>query len=75
MNDVAKEYQGLFSHMSREHGLILTIGEMDEIIRESQNVVNKISSNVPVISSVCESLNEVDISKFYDRRHTFKKIL
>jgi hypothetical protein len=54
IEDVTKKYQGLFNLMSKEHNLILTISDMDEIIRESQNVVNKISSNAPVIKSVCE---------------------
>lgn len=55
MEDVSKEYQGLFNLMSREHGLILTIGEMDEIIREAQNVVHENSSSVSVINSICDN--------------------
>ncbi len=43
MNDVAKDYQDLFNHMDKEHGLILTITEMDEIIRISQKVLHKIN--------------------------------
>lgn len=37
----ADKYQGLFNLMNNEHGLILTITEMDEIIIEAQKVVNK----------------------------------
>jgi hypothetical protein len=36
----ASRYQGLFDLMSNEHGLTLTISEMDEIIRESQKISN-----------------------------------
>ena len=49
--EIADQYQGLFNLMSKEHNLILTISEMDEIIIESQKVVNKISSK-PVL---CDS--------------------
>jgi len=41
---MADYYQGLFNLMHNEHGLTLTISEMDEIISESQKVVNKISA-------------------------------
>jgi 5,10-methylenetetrahydrofolate reductase len=34
--EIADCYQKLFNHMSQEHGLILTIQEMDEIIHLSQ---------------------------------------
>lgn len=44
--EVADKYQGLFNLMSKEHNLILTINEMDEIIIEAQKVVNKISSKL-----------------------------
>lgn len=36
--NVADYYQELFNHMHHEHGLILTISEMDEIIRLSELV-------------------------------------
>ena len=44
--EIADCYQKLFNHMSKEHGLMLTIQEMDEIIhlcqqtREAINVLN-----------------------------------
>lgn len=43
--NVADEYQGLFNLLSKEHNLILTISEMDEIIREAQKVKSKSISN------------------------------
>jgi hypothetical protein len=36
----AAKYQDLFNMMAKEHNLILTIAEMDEIILEAQKVVN-----------------------------------
>ena len=39
--EIADTYQGLFNLMNKEHNLILTISEMDEIIIEVQKVVNK----------------------------------
>lgn len=36
--NTAEQYQGLFNLMSKEHGLILTISEMDEIIKEARKV-------------------------------------
>jgi hypothetical protein len=35
-NEAVYCYQKLFNHMSQEHGLVLTIQEMDEIIHLSQ---------------------------------------
>jgi len=51
--EIADQYQGLFNLMSKEHNLILTISEMDEIITEAQKVVNKISSK-PVLGGDSE---------------------
>lgn len=39
--EIADCYQGLFSHLSSEHNLTLTISEMDEIIRHCLNIVLK----------------------------------
>lgn len=33
-------YQGLFNLMHKEHGLILTVSELDEIILESNKISN-----------------------------------
>jgi len=41
--EIADKYQGLYNLMRKEHNLILTISEMDEIIIEAQKVLNKIS--------------------------------
>ena len=51
--EIADQYQGLFNLMSKEHNLILTISEMDEIIIEAQKVV-KLYSQTPVSVSVCD---------------------
>lgn len=34
------EYQPLFDHMSKEHGLILIHSEMSEIIEIVKNIIN-----------------------------------
>lgn len=39
--ELAGKYQEFFSFMSQEHGLTLTVSEMDEIVRESQKLVEK----------------------------------
>lgn len=36
--EVADQYQGLFNLLSKEHGLTLTISEMDEIVIESAKI-------------------------------------
>ena len=41
--EIADCYQSLFDLLSKEHNLILTTFEMDEVIRESQKVVEKIN--------------------------------
>lgn len=41
--EIADCYQKLFNHMSKEHGLILTIQEMDEIIHLSQQTKEAIN--------------------------------
>lgn len=43
--EIADCYQSLFNHLSSEHKLILTISEMDEIIRLSLNTISCINSN------------------------------
>ena len=40
--EIADQYQGLFNLMSKEHNLILTISEMEEIIIEAKKVKDKI---------------------------------
>ena len=44
----ADKYQDFFNMMSEQHGLTLTIGEMDDIINEAKQVGNKsaVSSDV-----------------------------
>ena len=42
--EISSCYQALFNHLNQEYDLILTISEMDDIIRESFNVVAKFNS-------------------------------
>lgn len=46
--EISKEisicYQSLFNHLNQEYDLTLTVSEMDDIIRESFNVVAKFNS-------------------------------
>jgi len=58
--ETADKYQGLFNLMSKEHNLILTISEMDEIIIEAQKVVNKISSKPVLGDSGCYGCKHFD---------------
>lgn len=37
----SKVYQNFFNFMNQEHGLILTIQEMDEIIFEAKKIIKK----------------------------------
>lgn len=39
MEKIAEIYQPLFDLMSKEHGLILTISEMDEILNTASRVI------------------------------------
>lgn len=41
--EIAEQYQGLFNLMSNQHGLTLTISEMEDIVLEALKVVNKIN--------------------------------
>lgn len=55
IKEIAEQYQGLFDLMKNEHNLLLTISEMNEIIYESQKIVNVYNrSQVNDIKSVCE---------------------
>jgi hypothetical protein len=44
IREIADCYQELWNHMNQDHGLILTISEMDDIINESQKVITKINN-------------------------------
>ena len=46
--EIADKYQEFFNFMNQEHGLILTISEMDEIVTEAQNLVRKFDKE-PII--------------------------
>ncbi len=41
--EVSQHYQCLFEHMANEHNIILTISEMDEIIKNSLEVVKNVN--------------------------------
>ena len=43
---IAECYQPLFSHMSDEHGLILTVSEMDEILITCAKVIDSLNKLV-----------------------------
>lgn len=49
--EIADCYQGLFNHLNQEHGLILTVSEMDDIIKESFNVVARFNSDKCIVLS------------------------
>ena len=38
--EIAQCYQPLFDIMQQEHGVILTVGEMDEIIKAATKVIH-----------------------------------
>lgn len=42
VREFADKYQEFFNFMNQEHGLILTISEMDEILHESQKLIKKL---------------------------------
>lgn len=44
--ELADKYQDFFNFMEQEHGLILTIEEMDEIAFEAHKLVQKINASV-----------------------------
>jgi hypothetical protein len=44
--EIADCYQPLFDLLSKEYGLILLDSELDEVIRASQEVVNKINETI-----------------------------
>jgi hypothetical protein len=41
--ELADKYQEFFNFMNREHNLILTKGEMDEILSEAERLVKKLT--------------------------------
>lgn len=53
--EIADCYQKLFNHMSKEHGLTLTIQEMDEIIRLCQQT--KDAYNLLMTDTKAQSIN------------------
>ena len=48
MNDqqIAEIYQPLFNHMTDEYGIILTVTEMDEIIKLAQKVTEQYNNTI-----------------------------
>ncbi len=58
----ADAYQGLFNLLSRDHGLTLTITEMDEIVMESEKLVGKFNDAIQPTFKI----DETTIKKGYD---------
>ncbi len=44
IREVADKYQDFFNFMNQEHGLILTISQMDEILYESKKLVQTLKT-------------------------------
>lgn len=44
--EIADLYQDLFNHMSQEHGLTLTISQMDDIISECKKLNTKLKQEL-----------------------------
>lgn len=59
--EIADQYQGLFNLMSKEHNIILTISEMDEIIIEAQKTVNKNFTNGFGLGEVAEHKTSLEL--------------
>lgn len=78
---ISTKYQELFNLMNKEHGILLTIAEMDEIINEVQKVVNKISyngslptpeqSNKAMLRRKTKFVDNMD--KFSSRKNAYKQ--
>jgi hypothetical protein len=75
LKELASHYDGLFNLMEQEHGLILTISQMDDIIRESQKVVEKFYPDVrdsrttqpePIQLAVGRILIAKDVCKMFE---------
>ncbi len=49
--EIAKQYQGLFNLLTQEHGLDLTISEMDEIITEAQKIVKEENKSTALLAT------------------------
>lgn len=58
--EVADQYQGLFNLLSKEHGLILTISEMDEIVIEaakiSESKINQLETRIKELEDFLETV-------------------
>ena len=52
--EIADNYQEFFNFMNQEHGLILTIEQMDEIVSEAQKLVKKLT--IPNVVEQSEQL-------------------
>lgn len=62
----ADQYQGLFNLMSNNYDLTLTISEMNEIIIESQKVVNK---------NIVPTEEKMTVTEIVDGIERLKKVL
>lgn len=65
--EIADTYQDLFNLMSNEHNLILTISEMDEIIHETQKIINNINNMAKKMKNLPEGMvPDKDNIVYYD---------
>jgi len=60
--EIADKYQDFFNFMSQEHGLILTIDQMDEIVFEADRLVKKLTipdvvRELPEKHQYCQSIS------------------
>lgn len=46
IREIADRYQEFFNFMNQEHGLILTISEMDEILFEADRLKEKLKDSL-----------------------------
>lgn len=61
--EIADQYQGLFNLISKEHGLTLTISEMDDIVSESLKLASQ--SEIDQLRTENEKLREC-LEYFYN---------
>lgn len=66
---MSNDYQDLFNFMSQEHGLILTITQMDDIKHE----VDKLN-NSPVLGKICNIIEYYMMGR-YNEEETLKEII
>jgi hypothetical protein len=66
--EISEAYQGLFNLMMNEHNLILTISEMDDIIHESQKVVEDYDA-IMLETNFCPKCGSIRITRIGGREY------